>query len=96
MEGEATREIGKPALTFPAVHHEFVNGNRVCSFIISINACHSTCAVAVGWTDLMFFSFVAEIMAAMKSHCASMIVGPLERAVGAGGVSARAKRGIAR
>ena len=31
----------------------------------------------------MFFSFVAEIMAAIKSHCASMIVGPLERAVGA-------------
>ncbi len=56
---------------------------------MSMSACHSTCAVAVGWTDLMFLSFMAEIMAAMKSHCASMIVGPLERAVGAVDVSVR-------
>lgn len=70
------------------VHQLSVRGNSVCAFCSSIFAAHSSSAEDSASMDLMAWperseSRTLRMAATAKSHCASMMVVPLDRAVGA-------------
>lgn len=75
--------LAGPSSSLGETHQLFVNGNSVCCALTSIISHHSRSAAACGSMERALEDSRREMVEPTKSAWVSIMVGPLEKAVGA-------------